>query len=489
MPLILKSDYHDRLPGLYEDARPVAVDAPALLAFNDELAEGLGLDLAGHDEGELAMLFSGQALPEGARPIAQGYAGHQFGSFTPQLGDGRALLLGEVETPGGALRDIQLKGSGRTAWSRGGDGLAAIGPVLREYMVAEAMHALGVPTTRALAAVSTGLPVYRDQGPLPGAMLTRVADSHIRIGTFQFYALHGEQEKLARLFDYTLARHYPGAAEADDPRVAMLDAYADRLAELVAWWMSLGFVHGVMNTDNMALSGETIDYGPCAFMDRFDPATCFSSIDRQGRYAYANQPPIAQWNLARLAEALLTMGLSQGERPSEADMQPFIDIVQNFGQRHEDALARRMAAKLGLETPVADVIRALFTAMEGQNVDYTAFFRALSDDVRGYPEKARVYFDDEAVFDGWAGQWRAALSAEGRDPDAVAAAMDRANPLYIPRNHKVEEALAAAQGGDYALWERMLAIVTDPYVEQPGAEDYASPAPDEFGRYVTFCGT
>ena len=488
MTFALKSDYRDRLPGLFEPARAISVDAPTLIRLNEPLAEALGLDLSGLDRDALARLFSGQDLPDGIAPIAQGYAGHQFGSFTPQLGDGRAMLLGEVETADG-LRDVQLKGSGPTHWSRGGDGMAAIGPVLREFMVAEAMHALGVPTTRALAAVATGEPVYRDSGPLPGAMLTRVASSHIRIGTFQFYALHGEREKLQRLFDYTVARHYPEAAGADDPRLALLDAYAGRLAELVAYWMSLGFVHGVMNTDNMALSGETIDYGPCAFIDIFDPAATFSSIDRRGRYAYSNQPPIAQWNLARFAECLLSVGLAEGDRPDEAEMQPFVDIVHGFPVRQETALARRMGPKLGLQTAQEDVIRALFKTLEGQQVDFTGFFRALSADVRGDAAPARDLFADPGAYDAWAAGWRDALAKEGRDAKDVAAAMDAANPLYIPRNHKVEEALAAAQGGDYSPWERMLAIVTDPYVEQDGAEEYAKPAPDSFGAYTTFCGT
>lgn len=489
MPLTLQSDYHDHLPGLFERATAVPVDDPRLIRFNEPLAKAIGLDLPDKDEGEIARLFSGQTVPTGANPIAQGYAGHQFGNFTPQLGDGRALLLGEIADEQGRLFDIQLKGSGRTAWSRGGDGLAAIGPVLREYLVAEAMHELGVPTTRALAAVATGLPVHREQGALPGAMLTRVASSHIRIGTFQYYAAHGEREKLQRLFDYTLNRHYPEAKDADDPRAALLAAYSRRLADLIAAWMSLGFVHGVMNTDNMALSGETIDYGPCAFIDTYDPAACFSSIDRGGRYAFANQPAIAQWNLARFAETLLTLGTEEGERPSEAEMKPFVDIVEAFPARHNDAMAERMGAKLGLDKPDGDVIRNLFAAMEGQGVDFTGFFRALSDDVRGDTDAARTHFDDPATYDSWAATWRAALARESRPAETVAAAMDQVNPIYIPRNHRIEEALAAARDGDYRPWERMLEIVTNPFEAQADAEGYAEPAPADFGRYVTFCGT
>ncbi len=491
MPSLL-SDYHAAIPDLSvpwpENGKPEAAPAPALLAVNHGLAEAIGLDLAGLDAAALTQLFVGQGWD--STPVALAYSGHQFGHFSPVLGDGRALLLGESRAPNSdgdsTLYDVQLKGSGRTPFSRNGDGKAALGPVLREFLVAEAMHALGVPTTRALAAVATGERVQRETG-LPGAILTRTAASHIRIGTFEYLASRRDTANLNRLIDYTLARHYPEAT-GEDKGIALLTAYADRLATLIAHWMGLGFVHGVMNTDNMALSGETIDYGPCAFIDHFNPAAVFSSIDKQGRYAFGNQPLIAQWNLARLAESILTARI-KGEEATEAEIAPLAAVVSGFMDRFDAAFMVKMAGKLGLTAPHPDLTRALWAAMAGQNVDFTGFFRALSDEVRGATGTGAAYFTQPQVFESWASGWRAALTAEGRDPAAVADTMDVMNPLYIPRNHKVEEALAAAHNGDLAPWRTMLGVVTQPFTPQEGMDAYTRPAPDDFGPYKTFCGT
>lgn len=483
MPTLL-SDYHDAIPDLSVRWQAEAAPAPALLAVNHGLAEAIGLDLSGLDDATLTHLFVGQGWE--SKPVALAYSGHQFGHFSPILGDGRALLLGESKAPDGTLYDVQLKGSGRTPFSRNGDGKAALGPVLREFLVAEAMHALGVPTTRALAAVATGERVQRETG-LPGAILTRVAASHIRIGTIEYLASRRDIGNLNRLIDYTLARHYP-AVSGEDKDIALLSAYADRLAMLIAHWMSLGFVHGVMNTDNMALSGETIDYGPCAFIDHFNPAAVFSSIDKQGRYAFGNQPVIAQWNLARLAECLLTARMD-GEEANEADIAPLAEVVSGFMDRFDAAFAAKMAGKLGLTTPNADLTRTLWAAMAGQNVDFTGLFRSLSDEVRGVSGSGAAHFTDPQIFESWATEWRAALAQEGRDPAAVADGMDAVNPLYIPRNQRLEEALAAAHSGDLGPWRTMLGVVTQPFTPQERMDAFARPAPDDFGPYRTFCGT
>ena len=483
MPSLL-SDYHTAIPDLSVPWQAEAAPAPALLAVNHGLAEAIGLDVAGLDDAALTHLFTGQGWD--AQPVALAYSGHQFGHFSPVLGDGRALLLGESKAADGTLYDVQLKGSGRTPFSRNGDGKAALGPVLREFLVAEAMHALGVPTTRALAAVATGERVQPETG-LPGAILTRVAASHIRIGTFEYLASRRDMANLNRLIDYTLARHYPDVSGAEKG-IALLSAYADRLATLIAHWMSLGFVHGVMNTDNMALSGETIDYGPCAFIDHFNPAALFSSIDKQGRYAFGNQPVIAQWNLARLAECLLT-ARTAGEEASEAEIAPLAEVVSGFMDRFDAAFMATMAGKLGLAAPHGELIRELWAAMAGQNVDFTGFFRSLSDEVRGVSGAGAAHFTDPQIFESWATGWRAALAQEGRDPAIVAEGMDAVNPLYSPRNQRLEEALAAAHEGDLGPWRTMLGVVTQPFAPQDGMDAFARPAPDDFGPYKTFCGT
>jgi serine/tyrosine/threonine adenylyltransferase len=453
--------------------------APALLVLNEELAAELELDSRALREPAGVALLVGSALPDGARPVAQAYAGHQFGGYVPRLGDGRALLLGELVDGRGRRRDLHLKGSGRTPFARGGDGKAAVGPMLREYVTGEAMHALGIPTSRALAVVATGDQVVRES-LLPGAVLARVAASHLRVGTFQYAAASGDPALVRDLTDYAIARHHPDAGEAERPYLEFYRRVVDAQASLVARWMLVGFVHGVMNTDNTTISGETIDYGPCAFMDTFDPATVFSSIDHGGRYAYGNQPGIAQWNLARLGETLLPL---IDEDPTAA-VEAATEVVTSFVDRYETYFASGMAAKLGLEAPDESLVQELLGLLHAQRMDFTQFFRALSAYLRG--GQVRTLFAEPDAFDAWAGRWEGLLPP---DRGAVAAAMDRVNPVYIPRNHLVEEALAAATAGDMAPFHRLVEVVADPFVERAGLERYAAPAPPGSGRHVTYCGT
>ena len=475
------------LDGLYEPWSAAFAPAPVLLALNEQLAAELGVDAdALRAPGAVAVL-AGNAMPDGATPVAQAYAGHQFGGYSPRLGDGRALLLGEVLDVHGRRRDLHLKGSGRTPFARGGDGKAAVGPMLREYAIGEAMHALGIPTTRALAVVASGEQVVRET-MLPGAVLTRVAASHVRVGTFQYAAARDDMALLRRLADYAIARHHPHAAEAQNPYLALLQAVADAQASLIASWMLVGFVHGVMNTDNMTISGETIDYGPCAFMDAFDPATVFSSIDHGGRYAYGNQPPIAQWNLARLAETLLPLI----DDDTEAAVAAATAVLQSFPGRYQEHRDRGLREKMGLadgcgdDEALADDLLALLSAQE---VDFTSCFRALSCALRGDASRARSLFSKPSAFDAWSDRWRAELSSQASHPEAVAEAMDRVNPVYIPRNHHVEAALDAATAGDLEPFGVLLDVLARPFDERPGLEAYAAPAPPSFGEYCTFCGT
>ncbi|BBX07072.1 protein adenylyltransferase SelO [Mycolicibacterium aichiense] len=443
---------------------------PRLLVLNEPLAAELGMDPGWLRSSDGVGLLVGTRLPADAEPVAQGYAGHQFGGWVPRLGDGRALLLGELVDAGGQTRDLHLKGSGRTPFARGGDGLAAIGPMLREYLISEAMHALGIPTTRSLSVVATGRVVQRDT-PLEGAVLARVASSHLRVGTFQYVGAAGQLEVLRRLADHAISRHYPGAAEADNPYLALLDSVIAAQADLVAQWMLVGFVHGVMNTDNMTISGETIDYGPCAFMDAFDPKTVFSSIDSWGRYAYGNQPSVATWNLARFAEALLGLIAEDQDRAVELAT----ESLQQFAPQYSAAWLAGMRRKLGLGHDVEDgtavqLTEDLVELLDSERVDYTSFFRRLADGVIAPP------------FEAWASRWR------GLSPDIDA--MRRVNPVYIPRNHLVEEALAAATAGDLEPFTRLLVALNSPYDERAGFERYAEPAPEDFGRcFQTFCGT
>ncbi|MDQ3554204.1 MAG: YdiU family protein [Chloroflexota bacterium] len=481
------NSYVRELEGLYEPWQAAPAPAPRLLALNEQLAVELGVDAGALEGPDGVAVLAGNATPDGASPVAQAYAGHQFGGFSPRLGDGRALLLGEVLDVHGRRRDLHLKGSGRTTFARGGDGKAAVAPMLREYVIGEAMHALGIPTTRTLAVVATGDHVARDT-MLPGAVLTRVAASHIRVGTFQYAAVHGDPALVRRLADHAIARHHPHAVEAENPYLAFFESVVDAQASLVARWMLVGFIHGVMNTDNMTVSGETIDYGPCAFMDAFDPSAVFSSIDHEGRYAYGNQPPIAQWNLARLAETLLPLFHVEADPAIAAAT----GVLQSFPDRYREYWVHGMRAKLGMADGQPEdgaLIDDLLALLHAQNVDVTSCFRALSSSVRGDAAPARLLFAEPSAYDGWSDRWRGLLSSQSADPQAIAEAMDRVNPVYIPRNHLVEEALAAATAGDLGPFRRLLEVLARPFDERPGLEPYAAPAPPSFGTYRTFCGT
>ncbi len=472
---------------------PTPVAGPSLVALNIDLAGDLGLDTDFLRSDEGVAILAGNRLPLGAASIAMAYAGHQFGNFVPQLGDGRAILLGEVVGRDGRRRDIQLKGSGQTPFSRRGDGRAALGPVLREYIISEAMHALGIPTTRSLAAVTTGQPVYRDS-VVPGAILTRVAASHIRIGTFQFLAARGDTLALRRLADHVIDRHFPSARESAQPYLALLDAVTERQARLVARWMHVGFIHGVMNTDNMAVSGETIDFGPCAFMDAYDSMTVFSSIDRDGRYAFANQPRIAHWNLARLAETLLPLINEDRARALEQAR----EAVDRFPETFERHWLRGMRRKLGWNTAEAGdaaLVNALLDAMQGAAADYTLTFRRLCDVAEESDGSAVNWFSKSPALSSWVAAWRARCRLEpGGAPmsgSARAAAMRLVNPAIIPRNHRVEQALAAAvTRGDMSAFENLRTALEHPYDEPTAATaTYADPPEPSEQVYQTFCGT
>lgn len=487
MDFAFDNSFHGAMEGFYVPAGAANPSVPKLLVFNHSLAERLGLDANGADVDELAKLLSGQTLPKGANPIALAYAGHQFGHFSPHLGDGRALLLGEVVAPDGARFDIQLKGSGPTPFSRNGDGKAAVGPVLREFLVSEAMAAMGVPTTRALAAVATGDRVQRERAH-PGAVLTRVASSHIRVGTFQFFAAHFGVERVARLTEYSIQRHFPDLAGTPYPALAMLDRIIGLQCELVAHWLGVGFIHGVMNTDNVAISGETIDYGPCAFMDRFAVNTVFSSIDANGRYAYGRQPQILHWNMARFAEALLPAINAIDPAGVEAAKQ----LVDAIPDRFRAIWHGRVRAKLGLVEASdrdAELIDALFAALEQHRVDFTSFFRALAGLLRGDGTMLEKLLPEPDAMAPWIAGWWAQFDREDIHPRERADAMDAVNPLYIPRNHHVEAALEAAEQGDMEPWSKLLEVVRRPYEVNPAWDAYAGPAPDDFGPYTTFCGT
>ena len=496
----LSHSYAEQLPGFYASVDPTPVRSPSLLHFNTQLANELGLDCEQLSQDVAQQLFSGNALPRDAQPIAQAYAGHQFGNFVPQLGDGRAVLLGEVLAPNGRRRDIALKGSGITPFSRGGDGKAAVGPVLREYLVGEAMHALGIPTTRALAAVATGESVMRDRA-LPGAVLTRVASSHIRVGTFQFFAAREQVDSLRRLADYVINRHYPEVSDAPHPYLSLLKVVADRQADLIARWMLAGFIHGVMNTDNMTVSGETIDYGPCAFMEAYDPDTVFSSIDHAGRYAYGNQPTIGLWNLARFAETLLPILGHEDSEQAVADATEILDTFMPTFQNHWYNGARN---KLGLKPRVqtdttdgaaqtTDAERSFiddwFELLATHHVDYTLGWRYLADAADGKACNLQSLISNPAKLDTFLDRWRGMLN---NVPTAeVATELRTINPIYIPRNHLVEEALSAASDdGNLKPFENLLQAVRNPFTEDPKFNRYALPASTDFtANYRTFCGT
>ena len=469
------------LEGLYEPWAAAPAPAPEVLVLGDGLAAELGADpeaLRGRDG--IALLL-GTCVPGGLATVAQGYAGHQFGGWSPRLGDGRALLLGEVLDVHGRRYDVHLKGSGRTPFARGGDGRAAVGPMLREHLVGEGMHALGIPTTRALAVVATGEPVHRET-LLPGAVLARVAASHLRVGTFQYVAATlRDLDLLRHLTDHAIARHHPASAAAEVPAVGLLNAVAAAQADLVARWMLVGFVHGVMNTDNMTISGESIDYGPCAFMDAYDPEAVFSSIDHGGRYAYGAQPEIAQWNLARLAESLLPL-VDPGDQ--QRAVGALMSVLEAFPDRFSAVWRGGMHAKLGLPAGPAEdeaIVDGLLTLLHEERVDWTSAFRALARVARGDADALAAVVPTPERFAGWLGRWIALAP----DPDV----MDRVNPLYIPRNHLVEDALTQATVGDLAPYHRLLDAVTRPFEERPGFETYAAPAPPGYGDHVTYCGT
>ncbi len=463
---------------------PTPVAAPAWLAFNVPLAHELGLEALEGDAGALQM-FAGNAVPAQAQPLAMAYAGHQFGNFVPQLGDGRAILLGEVIDRAGQRRDLQLKGAGPTPFSRNGDGRAAIGPVLREFLVSEALHASGVPTTRALAAVATGEPVFRD-GPVPGAVLVRIADSHVRVGTFQYFAARQDTASVRALADYVIARHYPALAEAAQPYVALLQAVAARQAGLVAKWMQLGFIHGVMNTDNCTLSGETIDYGPCAFLDEYDPDKVFSSIDRAGRYAYGNQAKLVRWNLARLAETLLPV---MGTDP-EAALASASAVIEGFPGVFQTQWQQGMCAKLGLGTVQAGdevLVQGFLDALQASAADYTVAFAALAEASESDGPPAGL--PDSPGMAAWLAKWRQRLQGEPLPAGQRARQLRATNPTVIPRNHHVHAALLAAEQGDLGPFEALLAAVRRPF--QPAGQDAAFLRPPAPGQHVlqTFCGT
>lgn len=469
--------------------QPTPVNAPRLIKLNTALAKQLKLDPEWLASTEGVEVLAGKRVPDGADPIAMAYAGHQFGNFVAQLGDGRAILLGEVIDINGVRRDIQLKGSGPTPFSRRGDGRAALGPVLREYIVSEAMFALGVPTTRSLAAVITGEKVQRET-MLPGAVLTRIASSHIRVGTFQFFAARQDIDALRHLADHVINRHYPDLAKVEHPHRALLDAVIKRQAELVARWLHVGFIHGVMNTDNCSISGETIDYGPCAFMDEYNPATVYSSIDEMGRYAYANQPRIALWNLTRFAETLLPL--------IDSDEKTAIEIAQNalgaFTDIFNDAYQGGLRNKIGLFTTQPDdeaLVQDLLAAMTANQADFTNTFRhlgAAAADPAG-DANVRDQFTNPAAYDEWAARWRQRLSAESADGAARAKAMNAVNPAFIPRNHRIEAAIQAALADNFAPFEELVAVLAKPYEDQPLMADYANPPAMDERVLRTFCGT
>jgi uncharacterized protein YdiU (UPF0061 family) len=471
----LPERFHARTP-------PTPVAAPSLIAFNHELASELGVDRGQADDAELARYCAGNSIPTGGQPLAMAYAGHQFGSFVPQLGDGRALLIGEVIDRSGDRRDLQWKGAGPTPFSRRGDGRAAIGPVLREYLVSEAMHALGIPTTRALSAAATGERVLRDDGPLPGAVLIRVAASHIRIGTFEFFAARGDVDGVRTLADYVIDRHYPGLRESADRYFGLLQAVSERQCILLARWMQVGFIHGVMNTDNMTVSGETIDFGPCAFMDEYDPATVFSYIDRRGRYAYRNQPAIMQWNLARFAETLLPL--------IDADANVAVErataLVQAIPARYSEHWLSGFRRKLGLQTEAAGdtaLVEDLLQLMHKEHADFTNTFRALADAATGPGALP-------ASFASWREAWGSRLAREPGGTQAAIETMRHANPAYVPRNHRIEAIISAAVShGDFAPFHQLRAVLSRPFDDQPEHAALREPPRPEERIRNTFCGT
>jgi uncharacterized protein YdiU (UPF0061 family) len=487
MHIAFDNTYAQLSERLYAPALPAKYRAPELIRLNQELAAELCLDPRELGSPAGLAILSGQQIAEGSKPIALAYAGHQFGNFVPQLGDGRAILLGEVIDRAGNRRDIQLKGAGRTPFSRGGDGRAALGPVLREYVLSEAMAALGIPTTRALAAIATGEQVIRER-LLPGAVLTRVASSHIRVGTFQYFAARGDTEALQLLADHTIARHYPACADEVQPYRALLEAVIAAQANLVSRWLLVGFIHGVMNTDNMSISGETIDYGPCAFMDVYDPSTVFSSIDRMGRYAYGKQPSIAHWNLTRLAEAMLPL---LGETEDDA-LEQAQAALATFGHLFQRAYHLGLGRKFGLKLQEPDDLKLINDNLEllsVSKVDFTLFFRRLGDAAVGQEEPLRSLFVDCSAIGEWLQGWRTRLEQEAQAAELRRSEMNTVNPAFIPRNHQVEAMIKAAEDRDFGPFETMVEVLSRPYDDQPAFAQYANPPLPHERVTATFCGT
>lgn len=482
------NSFINQLKGFYVPSKGEKALKPQLIKLNRELAEDLGWNLDDLSDNDLAQLLTGSIAPNGAEPIAQAYAGHQFGGFNPELGDGRAILFGEVLGKEGQRRDIHLKGSGLTPFSRGGDGKAALGPVLREYILGEAMHALNIPATRGLAVTLTGEQVIRGQLQ-EGAVLARVASSHIRVGTFQYYAARNEQDKVKQLADYTIARHFPELKESDNPYLALLTAVRDRQAALIAQWVLVGFVHGVMNTDNMAISGETIDFGPCAFVDDYDENAVYSSIDRQSRYALGNQAYIAQWNIARFAETLLPLF----DDNKETAIKYATDEIQGFVEIYKQQWLKGITTKLGLSSIKKgdeELANKLFSMLQEHNIDYTQFFRGLSSVADSEADTVRNLFEKPETYDLWHTQWIQRLATDPKSLSDKITLMNLTNPVYIPRNHLVEEAInAAEQDNDYKPFEKLLSVLAKPFEERTGLEKYTQGAPKDFGPYKTFCGT
>ena len=483
-----QNTYADNLNGLYKECFADPAPSPKMLLFNYDLAEELELDpfIFSSDYG--LSIFSGNEIPEGSTPIAQAYAGHQFGNFNPHLGDGRALLLGEITNIHNQVKDIQLKGSGLTPFSRRGDGKSALGPVLREYLISESMNAMGIPTTRSLAAIASGENILRDT-LLPGGVLTRIASSHIRIGTFEYASKLEDKNQIKKLADYSINRHYPEVAEIDNPYLAFFAAVCNEQASLIANWMAVGFIHGVMNTDNMTISGETIDYGPCAFMDSYDLKTVFSSIDSQGRYAYENQPAILTWNLTRLAETLIPLV----DQDKEVAIASLTEVLQLIKPVYENYWLINMRSKIGLSKDDPhdyELITNLLEIMSEQHADFTLTFRFLSRALIGNNKDVRALFKDSNKFDVWLMLWQERISQEGIPDEVISKKMDEVNPIYIPRNYKVEEALASAVNeNNMEPLSLLLSILVQPYEEIVGYESFAEPAPFSQEPYKTFCGT
>jgi len=482
----------------YSKTKPTPVRAPELIKYNVALAKELGLTGINPDSLEALNIFSGNDIAEGSEPIAMAYAGHQFGGFSPRLGDGRAILLGEIIAPDGTRFDFQLKGSGPTPWSRGGDGRSALGPVLREYLVSEAMAKLGVPTTRALAAVTTGEEVARNTLVL-GGILTRIAKGFVRVGTFQYFSSQGNQEAIKQLADYEIDRHYPDAKNADNPYVAFFEAVVERQAKLIAKWMSLGFIHGVMNTDNMSIAGETIDYGPCAFMDEFSHNRVYSSIDRQARYAYSNQPKIGQWNLVRLAETLLPLFVSKEvdetreatDEEAQAVVKIAEEILSHYSVLYHQYWLKNMSQKLGLteeQEGDAKLVNDLLNIMESNQADFTLTFYYLSQNDQ--KEQARALFSNPELFDEWLVKWQTRLQKEASNEKNARVNMQKVNPAYIPRNHQIEAAIRAAEDqNDFSVFHALHEVLEKPFELQAGKDAYMLPPKPEEVVHQTFCGT